>query len=268
MTVLNVRLGYWAPTPSRGSWRSPQARLWPFYTLYEFLSQTNDVTNYCYLTDGGHFDNTGVYSLVERGCRYIVVVDNGADPKPCFEDLGDAIRRCKIDFGAEIEIDISCFFKKEDETSKLELARKHFAIGTIKYSREHLLELGWDATTLNHAKNREGIIVLIKPSLIKESKALADVLQYARQNDDFPQQSTANQWFDEAQFESYRRLGEWSAQQVFGEGVADRFNFAGNLKGSDRLTPEAVEEAFNRFLSSLKPDESASSVPEAARKAD
>ena len=60
--------------------------------MREFLSQTNDLSSYCCLTDGGHFDNTGLYSLVQRGCRHIVVVDCGADPAPpSFEDLGDAL---------------------------------------------------------------------------------------------------------------------------------------------------------------------------------
>ncbi len=106
MTFLNVRLGYWAPTPNKKDWRETKARLWPFYMLREFTSQTNDLSTYCYLTDGGHFDNTGLYSLVERGCRFLVVADCGADPKPCFQDVGDALRRCRIDFAAEIDLDL------------------------------------------------------------------------------------------------------------------------------------------------------------------
>src|SRR5205085_9632365 len=65
MTFLNVRLGFWAPTPKNGHWKMSQPKLWPFYLMREFLSQTTDLSSYCYLTDGGHFDNTGLYSLVE-----------------------------------------------------------------------------------------------------------------------------------------------------------------------------------------------------------
>ena len=213
MTLLNVRLSYWAPTPNKGTWHSPQARLWPFYLFYEFLSQTNDVSSYCCLTDGGHFDNTGLYSLVERGCRYILVIDNGADPTPCFEDLGDAIRRCRIDFGAEIHLPLTTLLKLVDEASKEQLARTHYSVGTINYSREHLSHLGRDPEEINDPSAREGIIVLIKPVLV--DGVSADVRQYARQFKDFPQQSTANQWFDEAQFESYRKLGERSAHAAF-----------------------------------------------------
>ncbi len=207
MTLLNVRLGYWAPTPNKEHWQLTQAQLWPFYVLREFLSQTNDLSSYSYLTDGGHFDNTGLYSLVERGCRFIVVADAGADPKPCFQDLGDAIRRCRIDFGAEITLRVENFF----HDAETKLAPGHFVVGKITYSEAHLRELRW--TDEEIARGREGVIVLFKPTLTTEVSA--DVRQYGIENKNFPQQGTADQWFDESQFESYRRLGEHCARQLF-----------------------------------------------------
>lgn len=215
LTLLNVRLGYWAPTPNQDNWEMAQPRLWPFYLLREFLSQTNDLSSYCYLTDGGHFDNTGLYSLVERGCRYIVLVDCGADPQPsCFEDLGEAIRRCRIDFGTEFKLDIAPFI--EDGNRK---ASTYFVTGGIRYSRKHAHSLGWKLhpkeDTREDKGQREGVIVYFKPSII--GKETADVRQYAIENKSFPQQTTANQWFDEAQFESYRRLGQLCAKEAFGQ---------------------------------------------------
>jgi hypothetical protein len=59
--------------------REGQAHLWPFYLAHEFLARSTDTGSYCYLTDGGHFDNTGLYALVERGCRYVIVLDVGAE---------------------------------------------------------------------------------------------------------------------------------------------------------------------------------------------
>jgi hypothetical protein len=40
------------------------------------------------------------------------------------------------------------------------------------------------------------------------------VLAYHRQHSDFPHQSTANQWFTESQFESYRRLGQHATEEL------------------------------------------------------
>ncbi|HEV8195500.1 MAG TPA: hypothetical protein VGP87_02575, partial [Gemmatimonadales bacterium] len=206
MALLNVRLGFWAPTPNQARWQSPRPRLWPFYLLREFLSQTNDLSLYCYLTDGGHFDNTGLYALVQRGCRHIVFVDCGADPAPCFSDLGDAIRRCRIDFGTEIDLQVGNFRPEERQDG----TATHFVVGSIMYSRRHALELGWGDKP--DQADRTGTIVWIKPSLLRGDSA--EVRQYGLENMVFPQQSTADQWFDEAQFESYRRLGEISAREA------------------------------------------------------
>ena len=41
-----------------------------------------------------------------------------------------------------------------------------------------------------------------------------DVQNYAKDCPAFPHESTADQWFTEAQFESYRMLGQTSAMQV------------------------------------------------------
>jgi hypothetical protein len=226
LACLNVRLGYWTPTPDKTDWESPQARLWPFYVLREFFAHTADTSRYCYVTDGGHFDNTGVYSLVERGCSSIVVTDCGADPMCVFDDLANLVRRCRIDFAAEIRFpDLTPFSK--DTLAK---NRQHFITGYVRYNRIHLLALGWtqqeilDSTTrcsdedlqkLGWTDIRDdgdgiGVIVVIKPTLRDQIET--DVNRYGQQYKEFPQQSTGDQWFDEAQFESYRRLGDVSGQ--------------------------------------------------------
>jgi hypothetical protein len=209
MTMFNVKLGYWAPTPNRDSWRSSQARLWPFYTLRELTSQTNDLSSYCYLTDGGHFDNTGLYALVERGCRYLVLSDCGADPAACFSDLGDAMRRCRIDFGLESEIDISRIKSTSDEGERY--ASAHFVVGKLLYSEAHLRRLVGDEARVFSESERTGYIIVVKPALTRDETI--DVRQYGFENDSFPQQSLSDQWFDEAQFESYRKLGELSVEE-------------------------------------------------------
>jgi hypothetical protein len=224
MTLLNVRLGFWAPTPNKNQWREPSARLWPFYVLREFLSQTTDLSAYCYLTDGGHFDNTGLYSLVERGCSYIVVADCGADPRPCFQDLGTAIRRCRIDFNAEIDLDISPLERTKEKGN---LPEQFVVVGAIRYDEDHLNSLLPQAargTPEGQAwieEHRMGRIVVFKPALTAVKREKPDVRQYGLENDGFPQQATIDLWYDEAQFESYRRLGQ-SSVQSFLDGRAPR----------------------------------------------
>jgi hypothetical protein len=41
-------------------------------------------------------------------------------------------------------------------------------------------------------------------------------LRYHSQHQSFPHETTADQWFDESQWESYRKLGEDIGLKVFG----------------------------------------------------
>ena len=209
MTLLNIRLGFWAPNPAEPSWRLPQARLWTLASIRELLSQTDETSSYCYLTDGGHFDNTGLYPLVQRACRTIVVVDCGRDTHPPqLADLAQAIRLCRIDFGTEITLPVG-------ELAEEELTP--FVVGQIRYSHDHLSLLGLPDECA------DGVIVCVKPGVWLEGCLAADVLQYRRAHSEFPQQSTGDQWFDEAQFESYRKLGE-SIGKAAVKTIAERFD--------------------------------------------
>ena len=81
MTILNVRLGWWLGNPRRDA---PSARPGPKNALVSLLSelfaQSNGRSRYVNVSDGGHFENLGLYELVRRRCRYIVVSDSEADP--------------------------------------------------------------------------------------------------------------------------------------------------------------------------------------------
>jgi len=206
MTLFNVRLGYWAPTPSLSYWRSGSARLWPVYTLQELVSQTTDLLPYCYLTDGGHYENTAVYSLIQRGCNTIVVGDCGADPKATLDDLGNLIRKVRIDFATEITFD-------DEAIDRLRCVTKpglHVIVGKIRYDDDHARELGLSE------EEKDGTLIVVKPNLAGNEPV--DVKQYGWLNTDFPQQQTFDLWYDEAQFESYRRLGEESGRLAVATG--------------------------------------------------
>jgi hypothetical protein len=50
------------------------------------------------------------------------------------------------------------------------------------------------------------VLIYLKPTIVGDEPV--DVANYARTHAAFPHESTAEQWFDEAQFESYRMLGQ------------------------------------------------------------
>lgn len=197
MTLFNARLGWWLSNPGepgRRFWRSagPAFSIRPF--LDEALGRTNDSNRYIYLSDGGHFENLGLYEMVLRRCRFIIVVDAGADPDYSGEDLGNAVRKIRIDMGIPIEFPDGIAIHRGEGT-------RHYALGNIAYD---CVDAGAEP----------GKILYIKPAL--SGNEPADVLNYQRANPAFPQQSTADQWFDESQFESYRRLGAHSVEEIFG----------------------------------------------------
>ena len=51
----------------------------------------------------------------------------------------------------------------------------------------------------------DGVLIYIKPSL--DGSEPADVLNYRKADEAFPEDTIADQWFSESQFESYRMLG-------------------------------------------------------------
>ena len=188
MTAFNVRLGRWNSNPRQGAWRNSSPTFGLGSLIKELIGSTDADSRYVYLSDGGHFENLGLYELVRRRCALIVAIDSGADGGTKFNDLGGAMRKCFTDFGIEIDLQVKDIVA--DPVSGL--SKSHCTVGEIKYG-------------LVDAQCESGILLYIKPSLTGNEPA--DLLNYRKTNNNFPHQSTADQFFDETQFESYRKLG-------------------------------------------------------------
>jgi len=192
MTVFNVRLGWWLGNPARSKadWSGPAFGL-P-YTLSELFGSTNADSDFVNLSDGGHFDNMALYELIRRHCRYVILCDAEQDETLSFGGLSNAIRMCRTDFGVEIDIDLSGIARQPKTEG---FSGFNNAIGTIHYQGAP-----------------DGTLVYLKASLTGHEPA--DVLGYHSRVPQFPHESTADQWFDETQFESYRRLGMYIAEKA------------------------------------------------------
>ncbi len=198
LTFFNIRLGWWLGNPGPAGARTFNRscpKISVFLLAQEALGLTDAENPYVYLSDGGHFENLGLYEMVLRRCRYILVSDAGCDEGSKFEDLGNAIRKIRIDLGIDIEIDLTPL--KPDAQKRVQ---RHYAVGTIHY----------DTMT-------KGVLIYVKPSLTGNESV--DVLEYDAHHAAFPHEPTSDQFFDESQFESYRRLGEHIALKVFDGGV-------------------------------------------------
>lgn len=197
LTVFNVRLGWWLGNPRhRKGWRDMGPRVGIFSLVSELFGHTDETSRYVYLSDGGHFENLALYELIRRRCRFIVATDAGADPDLAFADLGNVVRKCCTDFGVEIDID-PAQIRRDPGTG---LSRWHCAVGTIRYDKVD-------------GRVPPGTLVYLKASLTGDEPV--DDQAYEAKHEQFPHEPTADQWFSESQFESYRKLGEHVATRVF-----------------------------------------------------
>ncbi len=247
--LANVRLGYWwdggvPPSKLQHAHKPTFIELASRILNYVLPVQTCLVNEFFarfhgparrhwYLSDGGHFENTACYELIRRRVSFIICTDSGEDQQYRFDDFANLVRKARTDFGAEIEVIrrtrhadkkepghhlptleqivhpdvVDMFGAPEDfpslnaeaapDYANLTANRRHALLARIRYSDTG--ETCW--------------LLLIKPSLGGDEPV--DVVQYQRTQPLFPQEPTSDQYFDEAQWESYRKLGEHIGASLF-----------------------------------------------------
>ncbi len=202
LTLFNARLGAWLPNPAMADPDQLQ-RAMPAHSLLPMFEDLFGIASNdrqaVYLSDGGHFENLGLYEMLRRRCRYIVVIDAGQDKDFAFFDLGNAIRKAATDLHAEVRITTDQLICRKDigESSAAKSRAIGFAVGEIVYQ--------CGAT---------GTLLYLKPSYLPDIPE--QVRAYGAANHAFPHEPTLDQWFTESQFESYRALGRWQMEQLTG----------------------------------------------------
>jgi Patatin-like phospholipase len=213
LTLFNVRLGWWFPNPGRKKYKLRGPRLGLSYLILELFGLAGETSDFVNVSDGGHFENLGIYELVRRRCKVIIASDGECDEFLRFGSLGNLVRICETDFGAKIDIDVSSIRQQKDGESFA-----HCTVGRITYSNGSI-----------------GYLVYLKASITGDEDV--GVTQYRATHPTFPHESTANQFFTEDQFESYRRLGNHVVEHA--------------LRGTDLYAAsrpiELAEKLFNQW---------------------
>ena len=217
LTLLNVRLGAWLGNPGQAGDHTfclgyPESSVRPI--VDEALGLTNDKSPYVYLSDGGHFENLGLYEMVLRRCHFIVVSDAGEDLECSFADLGEAVRKIRVDFGIPIEFDQMNIYPRS-QIDTLQGRGRNCAIGRVRYS------------AVDGSTAPDGIIIYIKPACYGNEPR--DIYEYFMRSQTFPHESTADQFFSESQFESYRMLGAYTMQRLCAECAGDFRSFTAEI---------------------------------------
>ena len=252
--LFNVRLGYWwdSGIESRTSSTKCSSRIgnglstWlplQSYLIDEFMSRFHGTARRLwYLSDGGNFENLGGYELIRRRLPLIVIIDAAADPDYDFDDLAGLVRKARLDFNAEIEflepdriktelkdrcnVDIMDSVlnwygpleqlrrgKRADEPSPLAKGQRNLYFKSPKTTRYSFKHAAFARVRYLDSETPNSFLILIKPTMVGDEPA--DVLRYHSSHPSFPHESTAEQFFDEAQWESYRRLGQHIAEKLF-----------------------------------------------------
>jgi len=233
LTLMNIRLGYWIPNPGRlVEWARRKRRgvgsveatlknrfYWrvrPSNFRKEMLGELNEVDRWVNLSDGGHIENMAVFELLRRRCKYILCGDGEADPKLRFTGLATLVRTARLDLGVEIEI--VCENVSLNERGR---SFEHWALGRIRYPGET-------------SDESAGYLLYLKSSLTGDEDEV--IAEYRARHPSFPHQSTADQFFDEDQFEAYRALGQHIADGLFTAGA-----------GSQAMDFSAFEQWFEQL---------------------
>ena len=196
--VFNIRLGYWMENPHhpKSLTRQEGFTFWPGHLWRELSMNTTEHGRLVNLSDGGHTgDNVGVYPLFQRRCKIIIACDAERDSTLSFGSFTEALRHAYVDLGVDVDIDLT-MLRPDPVTG---FSRSHCAVGRVRYPDR---------------PNQESFLIYMKNSLTGDEPE--PILNYKSANPAFPHESTVDQFFDDAQFESYRALGVHLAEHTFG----------------------------------------------------
>ena len=108
----------------------------------------------------------------------------------------------RVDFGTQISLRV----KDLEPQGQEQFSEKSFVLGSIDYPEEGM----------------HGQIIYVKP--VMTSDMPEDIHGYRRNCPLFPNESTANQFFNESQFEAYRELGFQIGRQLCLSGTKPGFS--------------------------------------------
>lgn len=247
LTAANLRLGYWwdSQLSSKDRYKIPindsafeslRRLFFRFFAAQGLLLAEAFATfggpwlKKWYLSDGGHFEQTGAYELIRRRVPFMVVVDVGADPDYEGDILALLARLTRIDFGAEFQAvttdeALALGVPEEVANQLASLAElmpgnkeieKHISLFRIQYPQT--AGCTWHDRTHSWMLYIRAAVTepqTDNPGSAQEPELPADVRNYLNEHADFPNEPTLDQFFDEQQWESYRKLGEHVGNKVF-----------------------------------------------------
>jgi hypothetical protein len=187
------------------------------YFFRELLGRHPIDASLVQVTDGGHYENLGLVEALRRRSQFIICVDGGGDKPPLLSGLADALRLAHAELGVTVTFDDTEPYRLADlapgsgakfpasnafASLNPRITKGVVARGMIQYPPAAGLATGMQTGTLLFAK---AVLWDSSPEWL---------LTYAASSEAFPHDSTADQWFDEAQFAAYTELGRILGKEI------------------------------------------------------
>lgn len=223
-TLLNLRLGFWIWNPMKLNSKYP-VPWWPSYFFYELFGYISTDKLMVNISDGGHIENLGVIELLRRRCRLIIAVDAEADPDYTFGALENLSVRARNELGIDIR------FRPDQIPEETIRPKPSHGYSDRRFAVADMYQL-WDKVEgpngeeiVHYENNKIGTFVYVKssvtapvgrPEIAREDWLKYGTYKYKIYKPAFPHESTADQFFDPIQWESYYQLGQWLAADILG----------------------------------------------------
>ncbi len=201
--VANVRLGMWLPNPlhrrrvhppneglaQRIWWQLRQPGLGSL--LKEIVGGLSLKGRWVYVTDGGHYENLGLVEALRRGATDIIVFDASGDKPFTLSTFGQAVETARADLGVEIELAPGAL----SEVGRTGMATSLAACAKARYAN--------------------GVVASIYVCKAAMTAGLPhDLVGWHQSHPEFPNTTTADQFYGDREFEAYRKLGWIAAKQA------------------------------------------------------
>jgi hypothetical protein len=234
LTFANIRIGVWLPNPRfaqglpEGNRKLSFPRTGLGYLAKEFLGIHDLSDPYLYVTDGGHWENTGLVEMLRRPyIREIVCVDADSGPGDALSSLGKALELAPLECNVRVWINLDPLRAKTRPSAH-----------SPAYA-ERTVNLGF--FTRDRDVRSTGILWYSKPGLTAD--LYQNLLGFAEAHADFPRASTLNQFFDTASFAAYRDLGRFNAREIL-KARARLLSLVTDLDGktTDQIRDDMLDE--------------------------
>jgi hypothetical protein len=215
-SAFNVDLGYSINNPNIGSLGRTFRRLLPL-PFYPFAGHYQKDFNgdRISLSDGGHAENLGAYSLIRRLCSHIIIVDAEHDPLFQFESYGLLKKALRSEMGVDFRVDdidramATGHFTGEKPVMYGTISYFPYAVASDKPAQRLELKVVYIKLSIDPKK----VAVDEYPPEVKSFFLAHQFDTFVDQPDSFPQRTTADQTYPPDEVVAYRALGNFIVRE-------------------------------------------------------